>query len=308
MGHCFQKPVRYIMNVNKKICIYSYYRYAFNGMEKDDEVKGRGNSYDFGARMYDSRLGRWLTIDPLAGKYPSISPYVFVANSPIIFIDPDGKDIVIGGKTDVALDDIKSLLPEKYRSLITVSESNEIIFAGYENLPDEIKAFEGVSLVNSLVNSECKYKYVVGDQLTGIDREDNIAYINQPTNAGETKKNPTAQGAILNFSITKRSDVENGGTYNSKPEAGFDGSVLIQDGEFTRANKFTGTGRFPILRNTIVFHELKENQIRTESEKDYVGSDGAHAESGDLGNKFSKEVNDQSDPNAGTATGFIPKK
>ena len=34
------------------------YRYGFNGMEKDDKVKGEGNSYDFGARMYDSRIGR----------------------------------------------------------------------------------------------------------------------------------------------------------------------------------------------------------------------------------------------------------
>src|SRR5690606_36422730 len=49
------------------------YRYGFNGMEKDNEVKGKGNSYDFGARMYDSRLGRWLSIDPLTGKYPNLS-------------------------------------------------------------------------------------------------------------------------------------------------------------------------------------------------------------------------------------------
>jgi RHS repeat-associated protein len=69
------------------------YRYGFQNQEKDDEVKGEGNSYDFGARMYDSRLGRWLSIDSKAGKYPSLSPYSFVANSPILFIDPDGKDI-----------------------------------------------------------------------------------------------------------------------------------------------------------------------------------------------------------------------
>ncbi len=70
------------------------YRYGFNSMEKDDQVKGRGNSYDFGARMYDSRLGRWLTIDAKASKYPDLSPYNFVANSPLIYVDPDGKKIV----------------------------------------------------------------------------------------------------------------------------------------------------------------------------------------------------------------------
>ncbi len=70
------------------------YRRGFNGMEKDEEVKGGGNSYDFGARIYDARVGRWLTIDPLSGKYPSYTPYSFCNNNGIIYIDPDGKDIV----------------------------------------------------------------------------------------------------------------------------------------------------------------------------------------------------------------------
>src|SRR5690554_2960130 len=70
------------------------YRYSFQGQEHDDEIKGKGNSYDFGARMYDSRLGRWLTIDAKASKYPDLSPYNFVANNPILFIDPDGERII----------------------------------------------------------------------------------------------------------------------------------------------------------------------------------------------------------------------
>ncbi len=79
----------------KKEELYLSYRYGFNNMEKDDELKGTGNSYDFGARMYDPRIGRWLAVDPLSGKYPGYSPYCFVANMPIIAIDPDGKDIIV---------------------------------------------------------------------------------------------------------------------------------------------------------------------------------------------------------------------
>lgn len=76
------------------------YRYGFNGMEKDDEVKGSGNSYDFGARILDPRVGRWLSLDPLASEYPNLSPYNYVGNNPIKFIDPDGERIVdANGKT-----------------------------------------------------------------------------------------------------------------------------------------------------------------------------------------------------------------
>jgi RHS repeat-associated protein len=64
-------------------------------MEKDEEVKDAGNSYDFGARIYDSRLGRWLAVDPLYRKYINLSPYNFVDNSMINFKDPDGNKIEI---------------------------------------------------------------------------------------------------------------------------------------------------------------------------------------------------------------------
>jgi RHS repeat-associated protein len=72
------------------------YVYGYQGQEKDDEMKGTGNSYDFGARMYDSRLGRLLSIDAYSGKYPSHSPYSFVVNKPLILIDPDGNKLRIG--------------------------------------------------------------------------------------------------------------------------------------------------------------------------------------------------------------------
>jgi len=41
------------------------YRYGFNGKEKDSEVSGEGNSYDYGFRIYNPRLGKFLSVDPL---------------------------------------------------------------------------------------------------------------------------------------------------------------------------------------------------------------------------------------------------
>ena len=65
----------------------SSYRHGFNGMEKDDELKDVGNSYNYIARMYDSRLGRFLSIDPLTSDFAFYTPYQFAGNKPIIAID-----------------------------------------------------------------------------------------------------------------------------------------------------------------------------------------------------------------------------
>jgi RHS repeat-associated protein len=68
------------------------YLFGFNGKEKIDEINGVGNDIDFGARVYDARLGRWLNLDPSEYKYPGINAYNFSLNMPIMINDPDGKD------------------------------------------------------------------------------------------------------------------------------------------------------------------------------------------------------------------------
>jgi RHS repeat-associated protein len=68
------------------------YRYGFNGKENDNEVKGEGNQQDYGMRMYDGRIGKFLSVDPLTSDYPWYSPYHFAGNSPIVAIDLDGSE------------------------------------------------------------------------------------------------------------------------------------------------------------------------------------------------------------------------
>ena len=64
--------------------------YTFSAKEKDSET---GLSY-FGSRYYSSDLSIWLSMDPMASKYPSLSPYVYCANNPVRVVDPDGETFV----------------------------------------------------------------------------------------------------------------------------------------------------------------------------------------------------------------------
>jgi len=135
------------------------YRFGFNGKVKDDEINVDGGSYDFGARIYDGRLGRWLSSDPLQEKYPNVSPYNFSMNNPIYFIDPDGKKIKpandaaeeyiynsllsifknadIVGKLFDQIDGAKNLKPEKGKKDGKINPDYDptyIIYTKYSNL------------------------------------------------------------------------------------------------------------------------------------------------------------------------------
>ena len=74
------------------------YRYGFNGQENDNEVKGVGNSVEFKFRIYDPRLGRFMSTDPLEKEYPWNSPYAFAENRPIDGMDLEGKEWSSSGK------------------------------------------------------------------------------------------------------------------------------------------------------------------------------------------------------------------
>ena len=56
------------------------YRYFFNGQESDGEVYGEGGFQNYGFRMYDTRIARFWSVDPLAGKFPWNSTYAFAEN------------------------------------------------------------------------------------------------------------------------------------------------------------------------------------------------------------------------------------
>ena len=98
--------------------------YTFSGKEKDVET---GYGY-FGARYYDSGLSIWLSVDPMSDKYPSMSPYNYCANNPVILVDPDGRDIysILEDGSIILYKETKSTIDYYYWDEIQLNDDGKI--------------------------------------------------------------------------------------------------------------------------------------------------------------------------------------
>jgi RHS repeat-associated protein len=67
------------------------YRYGFNGKEKDKDINSL-TAYDYGFRIYNPAIGKFLSVDPLTESYPFYTPYQFAGNIPISCIDLEGAE------------------------------------------------------------------------------------------------------------------------------------------------------------------------------------------------------------------------
>ena len=117
-------------------------RYLFSGKELQDQTLGGKllGLYDFGSRFYDPTLGRWFNVDP---KLEFVSPYGYCANNPVLYIDPNGEDIVLTISKNVTvtvatrLIDLKITVPDwtGARKLFTKSitlQGDEILLAALD--------------------------------------------------------------------------------------------------------------------------------------------------------------------------------
>jgi RHS repeat-associated protein len=105
------------------------YRFGFNGKEYENDISE--GVYNFEARMMDSRICRFTSTDPLAAKYANISPFVFVANMPLI--DTDGKEFIFFMKagTKIEMENYKtrieavitSCLDGQYKAVLVETSS-----------------------------------------------------------------------------------------------------------------------------------------------------------------------------------------
>jgi len=136
---CVQRPQLSQETVLVDICDTDgdKYRFGFNGQEKVNEWSGVGNFMEFSERGYDSRIGRFIKVDPLEKDYPWNSTYAFAENSPIQGIDLEGAELL---KVNSGWYRMKM---SGGNSMMNVSKHKDVVLKS-QNIPKVFKYANGV--------------------------------------------------------------------------------------------------------------------------------------------------------------------
>lgn len=174
--------------------------FGVGAKRKDNEIYGEGNSYDFGARMYEPRLGRWPTLDILQPKYAGLSPYNFVANSPLRNIDPDGREIIVtnkGGKELFRLDDGKTK--------VTTLTSMELYKKGIQWFEPKADNYMPLVSVVDEIEKSSDLKHFTWEEIARFADEDRWMTSYVQKGSGDWKQSP--EGADGYYLITVGQDI-----------------------------------------------------------------------------------------------------
>ena len=203
--------------------------YRFTGKELD-RLNGL-NMYDFGARWFDvAGVPMWTSVDPLAEKYYSVSPYVYCAGNPIKYVDPDGKKVYLFSTSLPGA----SWLPLATHTFIVVQNNTGIItyaaygpknnnplsgmdvlsrcnyasdikayttYLDYKKKSDNVKDIELIPVPNGMTSDEFDSKVV--DVINEFGNNPAIKYNLNPTNEDEGNCNSSSSTILIKSGVTK---------------------------------------------------------------------------------------------------------
>jgi RHS repeat-associated protein len=207
--------------------------FHYNGKEYDS-MNGF-NHYDYGARFYDPALGRWSVPDPMAEKYPSSSPYVYVSDNPLKYIDPDGKEKIIAIKPTNEVNKAIIKAAEKYKDDGAIhiwahgNPNSMTVYSGGKDVPirttDEFKKFLSInSKIWQDKGENDPITIILHSCKTGKETGKEPSFASK---VSKDLKNTTVIAPTENVIVT--SDGIEGGTYSTKEKTNDDGTITNEE-------------------------------------------------------------------------------
>ncbi|MDR3711360.1 MAG: hypothetical protein P4L51_00990, partial [Puia sp.] len=277
------------------------YRYGFNGQEADNEIDGTGNSYTAKFWEYDPRMGRRWNLDPKPSR--GISQYATFGNDPIANSDPKGDTLDIPWKQDADLNaaskgDLQSILKPGNVKYLKFDDAGHVAFdkslIKEDGMLARIQWDPGYELLRGMIEAKTTFFYSASGESAERTKDLTIpdAPISRPTHPslyldhshgtilngtntaiahelnGKTYTITIVNLAISNLSITLKGTEAWEGNLQHLPGARqtyapynfYKGQVSIAQGDFY--NMVNGT-KVIVSRESMVFHELFENYLRT---------------------------------------------
>jgi len=197
------------------------YRFGFNGKEIDkgsEGMGGGGSTYDYGFRIYNPSLGKFLSVDPLAKEYPWNSSYAYAENTPIAFIDLEGLEryyaadgVFLGklGEADyvrvVDANNVENFKGCYQQALMGDNGANDAIFYRLSYSLNDANNDVFSDITTNIFNSTVKdgnqklYNNKISVEGNNVPSDYNESSKNDPTEVANSKFYNTTIGGVINF-------------------------------------------------------------------------------------------------------------
>jgi RHS repeat-associated protein len=179
----------------------SAYKFGFNGKENDNEVKGLGNQQDYGMRIYDGRVGRFLSVDPIRRQYPQLTPYQFASNRPIDGFDLDGLEFVGGTAAEAQAYGDAWIRKDQAEKGLSDKEINESSQLRHRTIASS-SAMGLLIAIDFMVSRGKISSFIFMTQLAGIP-EHNIAKTEEGRRLQKERENENIRSTFISYSVSR---------------------------------------------------------------------------------------------------------